>query len=283
MADSHSVVDGDDAAAFVESVMSSQGAVRVDTPAANSKKRPANSPVDLEDSVAKKPRQTVRRTLIKEVPTPAPRNTEGKISITKADVHVDGEVSVEQLIRKLSSDMHMLFTSLSERVDKLESSLEQRISNKVSQLLDKRVNTELNRIRKEVDDKIDFVKETMRADTADDIAELRSKVDSLADNQGHSSHDHSGDITKNIVIRGLLELHNENTVSRVNELIAEGLRLRDVKCAKAERKQSSVQSKPGVIIAQFPTTDDKRKVMSRKSDLKGNRQFSDVFIDHDQS
>lgn len=283
MSDTSSIVDGDDAAAFVESVMSSQGAVRIDTPVVNSKKRPAKSPVDLEDSEVKKPRHTVRRTLIDDVPTPAPRNTDGKVSITEADIHVDGEASVEQLIRKLSSDMHMLFTSLSERVDKLESSLEQRISSKVSQLLDKRVNTELNRIRKDVDDKIDFVKETLRADIADDITELRSRVDSIAGNQGQSSHDHSSDIAKNIVIRGLLELHNENIVTRVNELISEGLRLRDVKCARAERKHSSVQSKPGVIIAQFTTIDDKRRVMSRKSDLKGNRQFGDVFIDHDQT
>ena len=49
---------------------------------------------------------------------------------------------MEQLFAKMSSDMNMMFMSLNERLDQLDSGLEQLISNKVAQLLDKRVNTE---------------------------------------------------------------------------------------------------------------------------------------------
>lgn len=101
-------MDGDDAAS---SVMSSQRAVRVGTPVASSKKRQANNPVELEESVVKKPRHSTRRTLYYEAPTPALRKPDGKVVITKADIHVEGEATVKYLIHKLSADMHMLFTS----------------------------------------------------------------------------------------------------------------------------------------------------------------------------
>ena len=55
--------------------------------------------------------------------------------------------------------MHMLFGSLSERMDKLESGLEQKNANKVSQLLDKRVNTELSQIRRDIDGKLESFKD----------------------------------------------------------------------------------------------------------------------------
>ena len=53
----------------------------------------------------------------------------------------------------------MLFGSLSERMDKLESGLEQKNANKVSQLLDKRVNTELSQIRRDIDGKLESFKD----------------------------------------------------------------------------------------------------------------------------
>ncbi|WAQ97664.1 hypothetical protein MAR_030354 [Mya arenaria] len=208
------VGSGDEAAAFVESVMLSQRVTRVGSPdLTNSKKRPANSPVEL--------------------PTPpAPRRTSNKVVITQADIHVDGDVTVEQLVRKMSSDMHMLFTSLSERVDKLEATIEQRISSKVSKLLDKRINSELNRIRRDVDDRMDVFKEIMRVDVSEEITELKAKVDSLADNRPASGND----ISRNIIIRALAEIQNENTVSRVNTLVKDVLKLRGITCESAERK-----------------------------------------------
>mgnify|MGYP007133552282 CR=1 FL=1 len=53
----------------------------------------------------------------------------------------------------------MLFGPLSERMDKLESGLELKIAKKVSQLLDKRVNTELSRIRRDIDGKLESFKD----------------------------------------------------------------------------------------------------------------------------
>lgn len=58
--------------------------------------------------------------------------------------------------------MHKMYTSLHDRIHKSEAGLEQRISNKVTQLLDKRVNTELIIIRKDVDERLESFKDIQR-------------------------------------------------------------------------------------------------------------------------
>ncbi|WAR08689.1 LOW QUALITY PROTEIN: hypothetical protein MAR_018647 [Mya arenaria] len=244
----------------------------------NSKKRPAKSPVELVNSPVKKPWQSAIRTLYDiqpTPPTPAPRRTSNKVVITQADIHVDGDVTVEQLVRKMSADMHMLFTSLSERVDKLEATLEQRESSKVSQLLDKRINSELNRIRRDVDDRMDVFKETMRVDVSEEITELKAKVDSLADNRPASGND----IFRNIIIRGLAEIQNENTSKHAKDI----LKLHGITCESAEHKTSTNQFNPAIIVARVRSIEDKRKVMLKKPELQRNPHFNKVFIDHDLS
>ena len=268
------IANGDDAAEFVDSVMGSQRVVRVDTPAATgSRKRPAESPSD--ESSVKKQKQSVKRALYDAppTPTPAPRRSAGKTTTTCDN-------TVEHLIRQMSADMHMHFTSLSERVDQLESSLEQRIANKVSQLLDKRVNLELKRIYKDVDEKIDAFRESMRSDVGDELAELRAKVDQLAIPNGLPSHDDLK--ARNIILRGLQFSENENITDKVHHILSDGLHLYGIVCDSAERKESR-NSRPGVVVVRFRNVDDKRKVMSKKRDLKNSRQYTSVFIEHDLS
>jgi len=263
------IANGDDAAEFVDSVMGSQRMVRVDTPVTTgSRKRPAESPSD--DSSVKKQKQSVKRALYDAppTPTPAPRRSAGKTS-TGCDN------TVEHLIRQMSADMHMHFTSLSERVDQLESSLEQRIANKVSQLLDKRVNLEMKRIYKDVDTKIDAFRETVRSDVNDEIAELRAKVDQLSLPIGRPSND--DEKAKNIILRGLPFSENENITAKVHNIINDGLHLQGIVCDSAERKDSR-DARPGVVVVRFRTVDDKRKVMSIKRDLKNSRQYASVFM-----
>lgn len=259
--------------------MLSQRIERIATPVQSGRKRNASEPLD---STVKKARtlSTARRTLYNEGPTPAPRN----IVVAHADVHANGNPSVEHLINKLSADMHMLFGSITERMDKLESGIEQKIANKVSQILDKRVNTELNRIRKDVDDKLLSMKDSLRDEITEELDVIKARIDSLpvrdVQSQQRSTAD---DRSLNVVIRGLSETQGEDTRAKVNKLIRDGLKIRDISCSAASRKKSSVESKPGVIIAQFSTHEDKRKVMSAKRDLRKNQQYEHVYINHDLS
>ena len=74
------------------------------------------------------------------------------MNIIQADVHNDSNVTIKQMLAKMAADMNMHYNSLHERIDKFETGLEPRISNKVAQLLEKRVNSELIRFRKDVDE-----------------------------------------------------------------------------------------------------------------------------------
>ena len=179
--------------------MSSQRVTRVSTPINinGGRKRIVSeigSPESL-DSTVKKAKVSAKRSLYDEQPTPASRT----LVVTEADVHVNRNPSIKHLITKLSDDMHMLFESLSERMDKMESGLEQKIANKVSKLLDKRVNTELSWIRRDIDGKLDPFKDEMRTNISDELEDINSKIERLSN--GAESHS-LPDIAMNIVPSG---------------------------------------------------------------------------------
>lgn len=267
---------------YVESIMASQLITRVDTPMHTGRKR-HHSETDATDicidSTVKKPRFTTKakRNLYGDIPFPAPKT----VTVTSADVHVDGKTSIEQMLSKLSADMHMLFSSLSERVNDLEKGLEQKIANKVAQVLDKRVTTEMNRIRKDVDERMSDIKESICDEFKAEIVLVNTKIESLSNSATVNNSDN--DITLNIVIRDLPETENENTAIKVNKLIKDGLKVHGVTCKSADRKNSRSSSKPGLVIAKMRSHEDKRKVMSNKSKLLDHQQYSGVFVQHDQS
>ncbi|MEW8548224.1 MAG: hypothetical protein AB2693_32370 [Candidatus Thiodiazotropha sp.] len=280
--------------------MSTQLVSKVETPIDSSRKRHLSTVSDASDTSPKKARNSrpgqndysddnsdtaeqrvssteARRKLYKKDSSKAPR----KVVVTEADVHVNAQPSLHQLIDKLSSDMNMMFLSLNERFDKMESSLEQRISSKVAQLLDKRVNSELSKIRKDVDTRMDDFKESIKADLAADLDDIRDELKSHQPTMDHVSAQ-AKDLSLNIVIRNLPESQNENIMNKVNALFKDGLRLSDISVSDAERKQSRNDSNPGVIIAKLKSRNDKQRVMKEKFRLKDNRRFSKVFIHHDQ-
>ena len=149
------MVRSSEAIDYVESIMSTNLITKVNTPHTSSRKR-HRSVSGTCDTASKKAKSMIspnvidiertplkaRRNLYKSVPEPAQRN----IIIDQADVHVSATPSLQQLFDKLSADVNMMIMSINERFDELKSSLESRIANKVSQILDKRVNSELNRI-----------------------------------------------------------------------------------------------------------------------------------------
>ncbi|KAH3848896.1 hypothetical protein DPMN_091279 [Dreissena polymorpha] len=169
--------------------------------------------------------------------------------------------------------------ALNERFDKFESGLETRISNKVAQILDKRINSVTDKMEKKltmaVDNKVNAMKEEIKAEIIPEIEELKSFA---------SSQSQRNNIALNICIRDLPENEGENTKSKVDKLIKDGLKIKNVTCLNAERKPNrSNSNKPGFVIATMRSQDDKKQVLTNKSDLKDNRQYEDVFIGHDQT
>ena len=146
----------------------------------------------------------------------------GILVITQADVHDDSEVSIKQMLAKLAADMNMHCNSLHERIDKFEACLEQRISNKVAQLHNKRVNSEMGRIRKDVDECLDAFKESFRSEIDEEFDSLSGKLDSL------QNIDHSHDRSLNIAVRGLPESNNKHLNDKVNNVIRTRLKIRNI-------------------------------------------------------
>ena len=279
---------------YVDSIMSSQRVSKVNTPLEGGRKRHL-SVSGTSDTTPKKARngrsdsgnsgdesdrkekapssKAARRKLY--------RKDAQKFHVTDAEVHVSAQPSVEEMIKKMSTDMNMMFLALNEKFEKMESGLEQRISNKVAQLLDKRVNSELKKMKSDVDTKIDDFKESIRADLAADLDDIREELRTVRPS-ADSITSRTKDLSQNVVIRNLPESHNENVKNKVNALFRDGLRLTDISVKDAERKQSHNSSKPGVVIATLKTVQDKQNVKKEKSKLKDSRRFSKVFIHHDQ-
>ena len=203
MDDSITVLNSQEAENYVDSIMSTQKATKVNSPAPGGKKRRLSGEVDVSQKKVKNgntsateksdadsddndesgdetvnqgrdSQNRVKRQASRRKSKKSPRRN---VFRTEAVVHDDSEandVSVKHLLAALSSDMHMMYNSLHDRIDKFEAGLEQRISNKVAQLLDKRVNTELSRIRNDVDDRMETFKETIRSEMSDELEEVQN-------------------------------------------------------------------------------------------------------------
>ena len=83
-------------------------------------------------------------------------------------------------------------------------------------------------------------------------------------------------------VNGDVKLEYAVIKNNVNALLRDGLRLSDVSVEEAERKQSHTDANPGVIIARLKNKHKKKHVMKELSLLKDSRQFSKMFIHHDQ-
>ena len=304
--------DIDNSKDYVESVMLSQHSAVVEgvegTPVSKSGKRRHQSDTDIsaaENSAVKKskcerPTNRKRRSKAsrRQIGTKGDCSEDGRdgddesgdetkslaFRMTKADVHVDADVSTNQLILKMNNDMHSMFESLTKKMDSIATEIENKLSRKFSQMLDKRINSEISKVKQEIDTRITTVKE----DLYDEIKDLTDKVVDIESRKDENENSRE----LNIVLRNVPERRNENECDVVNGILKDGLRLRDVTVTKARRisaqnsenNDSGRDSKPGVIIASLRNKDDKTKVMENKKKLNESRnRHKGVFIHSDQS
>ena len=108
-----------------------------------------------------------------------------------------------------------------------------------------------------------------------DVSELDARLKHL-----ESEPPGKRDISLNVVIRNLPHRENEVVTNSVNCLIKDGLKIRDMECVSADRKQSQ-NDKPGVIIAKFGSQENKKTVMEKKASLKKHPVYKKVYINHD--
>lgn len=273
----------DEAEDYVNSVMSSQGATLIETvtetTSSSNRKRQLSSESDRGTTKKSKCDDIVEIIDERDIaPVPKPRS--GKVIMHAAEIHTSADVSVHAVLKKMSADMAMMFQSLTERMDALETNLERRLTSKIANIIDKRVNVEMKQVKKHVDERLD----TIRADITTDIETLTTRLDTMQ--QSASAANGTEDTNRlklQIVIRNLMAHDNENITSKVEALIRDGLRLRDVMISSAERKPSDNRGHAGVVIVTFATFSDKQNVMAVKAQLKHSSQYKRVFIHHDQT
>ena len=68
--------------------------------------------------------------------------------------------------------MHAMFESLTKKMDSMANEIETKLSGKFSQMLDKRINSEISKVKHEINTRINIVKE----DLYYDIKDLNDKV-----------------------------------------------------------------------------------------------------------
>ena len=72
------------------------------------------------------------------------------------------------------------------------------------------------------------------------------------------------------------------TMNKVNKLLRDGLKLKNIKLTQCERKSSRGQ-KPGIIVATMENAEQKHEVMRKKSHLKNTSNYKKVYIENDRS
>ena len=64
-------------------------------------------------------------------------------------------------------------------------------------------------------------------------------------------------------------------MNKVNSLIRDGLKEKDIKIVKAVRKESR-DNKPGVVIATLENLDQKIKILKNKKSLRKTNNFHNI-------
>ena len=151
-------------------------------------------------------------------------------------------------------------------------------------MIDKRITSEIVKLRKDIDSQVSDI----RSEIESDMDALSDRVEEIASNFVRSQAptapaSTNEDIKLNIVIRKLPETVNENVESKVNALIKDGLKLRDIDVATAERKKTHNENVPGVVKARLSNRKEMKRILENIASLNNDRRYRDVFIHNDQS
>ena len=113
----------------------------------------------------------------------------------------------------------------------------------------------------------------VKAEFTERISEVVSRVDALEGAKHVCVERASLDISLNIVIRNLPEGRDENVINKVNGLIKDGLKLRDITVTEAARKNSGRMGRPGLIVAKCRSAEEKETIMNAKKKLPDSRNL----------
>ncbi|KAK3109159.1 hypothetical protein FSP39_024218 [Pinctada imbricata] len=205
--------------------------------------------------------------------------------LTESDSDSDAEYidnsTIFRMFNSLSSQMTGLsdqYNELKDRILTIEANLEAKLSQKFKSVLDTRFEVELSDVKAEV--------------TAN-IAVVRSEVNKKCDEMGKlyaeavSCNLMGKQESTSVIVKMLPEDRNEDknkdiTKNRVDALVRDGLRFRDVRVKEAERKKKNGTGRnPGIVKVTFETKEQKEKVLKEKQKLKQSKEYRNVYIEEE--
>ncbi|CAC5415627.1 unnamed protein product [Mytilus coruscus] len=183
--------------------------------------------------------------------------------MTEAEIHVDSTLSpkkmlmVTKMISNLSVDMQSMFGEINNRINDLEANFERKITQKINQVIDKRISTEVSKVKKDVNLAVD----TLRQNFDQDLKIVEDKLNDISKSVKHTGE---RDISYNLVVRNLPKSANENLNLKISALMREGLKIQIISFSSVERKRSRNENKSGVVIITCKSKDDLNQIMSSK-------------------
>lgn len=249
---------------------------------ANKKLKPTKEatkpPAAGRGSITHTPKSTPQRTNTKKPPSvklpedqelPSDEEDSQEVIVT-ADVHVGPADQAEGSSETTRSDAPKSPQQLIlDRLEHMEKSwdtkmknLNQSLTTTIQESIQAAIAAEVDKVRVELKSEINDLK--------DRLITLENKPDPVITDTPE---------TTNIVVMGLAQGQNENIRNKVNAVLREGLKLKDVSVLSGERKKSRTEGKPGVVIAKCKNKAEWEMIMKNKSKLNESRQYKSVRIE----
>ena len=206
-----------------------------------------------------------------------------------------------RLMEGISLEVKSLNVRVFDRIATLLKTFAKNVVENMCKMVDGKIQKEIGKVKNELGSEINEVKtkisevekaceplrsaiESVRSDFEKDMSTLQSNVVTLQKSYADAAKQtpvSAADISLNVIVRNLPESPNENVANKVNALIRDGLKIKDVSVVSAERKTSRKENEHGLIVAKCSSADDKKKIMTNKRHLKSDRKYSKVYINHD--
>ncbi|WAR28909.1 hypothetical protein MAR_014613, partial [Mya arenaria] len=163
---------------------------------------------------------------------------------------------------------------LEEKISDSEKRITEQVTDKITKVFDKRMSSEMSRMRKDMDNKIG----DLRKEISSEMEGLNGKMEEIAKTPPNNSN--TEDIKFNIVIRNLPFNESEDIDRKLSDLLRNGLKIQD---SRWNGKKALSDSTPGVVVAKCNSLEDKNRILTAKNQLGKTLFYKKVFIHSDQT
>ncbi|CAC5379160.1 unnamed protein product [Mytilus coruscus] len=169
------------------------------------------------------------------------------------------------LMSSLSESVNLFYNQLSIRIDRLENNITQKIEKIIDRKIETAICKERSNIKKDMnkmEKKMESNISKCRTDLKQDVQSVKKGLSDFKKTYAEAARQtpmlmSREDHQNNVIIRNLTESKNENLLNKLDGLLKDGLKLKEISVKSPDRKKSSNDSRPGVIIVSFESSEEK--------------------------